>query len=271
MRISYPVPVQLRFRPHRLTKTDGLDRISVRVCPHIRGENKHSQVRKQTRSTKPQTMKLICTQRCHVCMKCFSPSCTHSTSSCAADSITSDLPAASGVSLPTLHLSWAGLSLTVTWPWWRCQVGDPPNVTRENGQRSSSRAFRGNTQNSTNPNARLDPGLRFTTDAVTPVHVNQKGTHSEDKRYGRGSESDSLIMSWDSCITILGNNGATGKGEKKTQIQNQEDKASLCLDRAKRKLQCILLGFFALFFWQQHTQISVCAPEYVTVVYCTYR
>lgn len=43
-------------------------------------------------------------------------------------------------------------------------------------------------------------GFTWLQSPTTPVRVNQKGTHSEDKRYEQRSDRDPLIMSSDRCV-----------------------------------------------------------------------
>lgn len=108
---SYHIPFQPRQRPHRPSNTDGCDKLSVKELkcfPHIRGENKHTEVRKQTRSTEtPNTETnlhsgLPCLREKYLLHKHTLP---QSPLSYATDTLTSDLAAASGASLPTLQLS----------------------------------------------------------------------------------------------------------------------------------------------------------------------
>lgn len=97
----------------------------AKVFPHIRGENKHTEVRKQTRSTEtPNTETnlysgLPCLHEKYLLHKHTLP---QSPLSYATDSITSDLAAASGASLPHAAALLRGLLLTVMWPWWWCHI-----------------------------------------------------------------------------------------------------------------------------------------------------
>lgn len=91
-----------------------------------------------------------------------------------------------------------GLSLTVTWTRRRCRIGDTPTVAHNCTH--THICTRTQTKHTKwQPHDCL--GFTWLQSPTTPVHVNHRGTHSEDNRYEQGSELDSLIMSSDRRIT----------------------------------------------------------------------
>lgn len=184
MFISYPVILELRHRPHRPTESDGLDRISVKEpkCFLISEEKINTLMwENKTESQNPQTVKLIYTKHCRVCMKHFwlSHKHTHSPSSCATDSVTSDLqplgPHYPCWICPAQTIIDSNVTSTVV-PHWR-----HPNCysacARVHVQTKHTKCD--------NPTARLLAGFYLTAVAMTPVHVNQKG-HIVGIRDSRG-------------------------------------------------------------------------------------
>lgn len=201
MCISYPVPSQLILGPHRSPSTDWLGRIFCRgakVFPGIRGENKHSRVRKQILKHRTPNNKA----NLHSAVFVWNVAASETPARhmpLAASPPTSWRP--SGASLPTLHLSCAGLSLTVMWPFLSS------GATSETPSRHVCRQKRTKINN---PDSRHDA-----------CACQSKGTHSEDKRYGQGSELDSLIISSDSRIALSGNLSPRGKKEKRREFKNK--------------------------------------------------
>lgn len=101
----------------------------AKVFPHIRGENKHSHVRKQTRSTRPPNSKT----NLHEALPCLYETFLAVTQTrthphhvpLTASPLTSSLLGLITHAGSVLHR----LSLTVMWPRWWCHTGGTPTVT----------------------------------------------------------------------------------------------------------------------------------------------